>query len=175
MTNHQRLLLAFSGMMILLAGCLRWPGPTTSPRTLALFGGQEGYELVHIPALARVELYRLTADPASVPASAGRIGGQPIASGPFALDDAALQRISEILRDDGSYDWTAPPVPFTSAFPPTIALRFAGARKTIDLLFSFPDNTLTVYEGDQQLSRARLTGRAGELSSLLTRTGPSTQ
>jgi hypothetical protein len=174
MTNHQRLLLAFIGMMILLGGCLRWPGPTTSPRTLALFGGQEGYELVHTPALARVELYSLAADPAA-PGSARRIAGQPIASGPHALDDAALQRISDILRDEASYDWNTPPAPPASGSPPTATLRFVGARKTIDLLFCFTDNTLAVHEGDKQLSRARLAGRAGELSSLLTRTGPSTQ
>ena len=174
MTNHQRLLLAFSGMMILLGGCLRWPGPATSSRMLAIFGGQEGYELVHVPALARVELYHLATDPAAA-ASAGRIGGQAIASGPHALDDAALQRISDILRDEAFYDWNTPPAPPASGSPPTAALRFVGARKTIDLLFTFPDNTLTVHEGDQKLSRARLTGRAGELSSLLTRTRPSTQ
>lgn len=167
MIHHPRLLIALSALTVLLTGCLRWPGPTSSPRTLALYGGQEGYELVHVPALARVELYRLAADPAHAPATARRIGGIPVASGPSALDDAALKRVSEILRDEASYDWTESPGPSTHPAQPPVALRFSGAKKTIDLVFSFADNALTVYEGDQRLGHARLTERAAGLPALL--------
>jgi hypothetical protein len=157
-------------LCFLPAGCLHWPGPTSSPQMLALFGGPEGYELVHIPALARIELYRLAADPIAASPAARRIGGALVVAGPNALDDATLEQVSVILRDAAAYDWTASPQPGGQGHP-TVALRFSGVKKTIDLLFSFADNSLSVYEGDRRSGCASFAPSAGKLSALLSPPG----
>lgn len=134
--------------MTLISGCPKWPGPTGPARVTTMMGGEKGYELVRIPALARVEVYQLGK---ATPATEKAIGGWEIASGPTAMTDERLKRLSDLLCAETTYDFA---IAKGCEFKPDVALRFAGVKKTIDLLFCTTCNEVQVYEGDKRIGGA---------------------
>lgn len=147
---------------LMLAGCLHWPGPMGAPKVMNLLGGQEGYELVKIPALAQVEMYRMTRQYDKADTKA--IGGWKIASGPTRPEDAALKRLSEVLTSDASYDFN---VAKRCAFQPDVALRFNGVKKRIDLVFCLTCSEVQVLEGEKKIGSAYFDPAAEEIRHLL--------
>jgi hypothetical protein len=135
-------------IVLVLGGCLRWPGPTGSPKVLNLFGGESGYELVHLPALARVEVYR-----------------GPAGEGPLKLGDAELGRLSEILRAGSTYEDAKPA---NVAFRRDAAVRFAGVKRTIDVAVSYGQREVRVTDGVTEVGRATVVdSRVEEIKKLI--------
>lgn len=147
--------------MMLISGCPKWPGPTGAPRVTTMLGGEKGYELVRIPALARVEVYQL-GKPTQAKDKA--IGGWEIASGPTALTDERLKRLSDLLCAETTYDFATAKA---CEFKPDLAIRFAGVKKTIDLLFCTTCNELRVYDGAERIGGAYYDPREKDVEELL--------
>jgi len=152
--------LGLLALCLVQLGCVTSPGPSGPPRVTTLLGGQRGYELVKIPALARVWAYRVA--PAGQPGTGETIGGTSVTAGPTAAAGQSLSRLSSLLTAEDTYAWGQAK---RCDFHPEIAIRFTGARKTIDLIFCFKCNQLRVYEDERQVGAADFDPRAAEVKA----------
>jgi hypothetical protein len=159
--KHLALLLPLLSVSL---ACVRSPGPSGPPQLTALYGGQSGYELVRIPALANVERYAVA--PRNSPQAATRpaIGDAAILAGPTRPDDATLQALSDLLCRKDSFDFRTVKA---CEFHPDVALRFAGARRTVDLVFCFTCGDLMVFQGERLVGHASFDPTKPELRALL--------
>jgi hypothetical protein len=142
--------------------CVRSPGPTGPPEVTALYGGPLGYELVRIPALAHVEQYRVAARNSA--ATRPVIGNAAILAGPVRPDDATLKALSDVLCRKETFDFG---VVKKCEFNPDVALRFAGARRTLDLVFCFTCGDVIAFQGERLIGQASFDPAKAELRALL--------
>lgn len=144
-------------------GCLNWPGPGGDSRVEKLYGGSDGYELIAIPALAQVRVYRVTVRPGD-DSSAAIIGDATIVDGPVQPGPESLKQLSQILTSPDTYSWQSAKA---SKFQPAFAVRFTGVKTTIDVLLDFSNKLLVVYENGQRVGGEDFDSRAAKLRSLV--------
>ncbi len=161
-------------------GCLHWPGPTGDARVVRLYGGEEGYELIAIPALANVHAYRVEGR-VKEGATAAELQQAKVDARPILVDDVrvigkpvepdhdALKTLSTILKNERSYDW---PRSKGCLFNPGVALRFSGHNTTIDVLLCFGCRELAVYKNGSFLGKEDFDPMEAELAALAMRWFP---
>jgi hypothetical protein len=149
---------------LVAGGCLRWPGPTGPSEVVKLYGGEDGYELVRIPALANVQRYTVAAR--VLPRDVGRatIGNAVIVDGPVRPDDGTIKALSDVLCRKETYAFG---MAKGCKFNPDVAVRFAGARRTLDVVFCFSCKQVMVFEGEKLIGGAEFDPGATELAAML--------
>jgi hypothetical protein len=149
---------------LVAGGCLRWPGPAGPSEVVKLYGGQDGYELVRVPALANVQRYSVAARQMPRDADRAAIGNAVIVDGPVRPDDATIKALSDVLCRKETYAFDTAK---GCIFKPDVAVRFAGARRTLDVVFCFSCKQVTVFEGDKRIGGAEFDPGAAQLAALL--------
>jgi len=169
--------LLFILVSIASAGCIHWPGPGGDPRIMKLYGGEDGYELIAIPALAKINAYRVErihGSPTAVPSQRTaiepkKIGGATVMEGPVTPTAAELQQLSAILKDTSTYNWDESK---GCIFNPDVAVRFAGHDTTLDVVLCFSCRQLAAYKNGELLGMEYFDDRAPALKALAKRWFP---
>jgi hypothetical protein len=103
-----------------------------------------GKEVAHTLATApRVLAYRVKPDPvkADAPEAKTAVAGYPVIGGAVALDAETSKNLRAVLLDPGAYEFG---VAKACEFVPGVGVRFVGEERTIDVVFCFECDVLSI-------------------------------
>lgn len=115
-------------------------------RVVTLFGGKDAWSAVSSPT--KVEAFRLK-DKVFAPNDARKpFGGYPVTAGPIDVASKDAEELASVLRDETIYEWDSAKA---CEFQPGVAVRFTGAKETVEIVFCFSCEVLAVYRNDERV------------------------
>lgn len=139
-------LLSAFALLATSGGCAQTP-----QRLLDLYGGQAAYNLVAQPTGdTEVTAYRILpphlADEVAAPPGAIQLHGHLVLAGPVPVDAATRDQLSDVLGDDGTYDWDRAK---GCEFMPGVAIRWRQGDLTVDTLLCFSCDEVGIHRNDK--------------------------
>jgi hypothetical protein len=179
---HSRGLLVALALGVLI-GCRPDVTPSNSPpvkarvpdadalddRVVELYGGPDGLAAVLNPTT--IEAFRVN----SVWLGLGedqQIGGYRIVSGPVQVGKPIAAELADILKDSRIYEWDWAG---TCSFEPGVAVRFVGRESTVDVLFCFGCEELTIWRNGKHAGREDFYRARTRLAGIFRRVFPDDQ